>query len=306
MKNRECIACPRECGIDRSGQKGFCGMGEKIKVAHIGLHLWEEPCISCGAGSGTVFFSGCNLGCVFCQNHEISHGHQGKEMADEALAEEILGLQARGAANINLVTPSHYTEAICRILQKVKPQLKIPVIYNSSGYDSVKSLRSLEGLIDIYLPDIKYFSAEMSIKYSRAADYFSVAIEALEEMVRQTGYAQFGDEGVMNGGVLVRHLVLPGGYHDSIHLLEHLAQIYPPEQMAISLMSQYFPGYRAREYPELNRRLTSFEYKRVVERARELGFSQGFIQDLTSATEKYVPDFCYTGEDDREESPQIL
>lgn len=291
-----CMACPRKCGADRKGSQGFCGVGEEIKIARVGLHLWEEPCISYGKGSGTIFFSGCNLRCVYCQNHEISHGEVGTEISEERLELEILKLQEEGAANINLVTPTHYAEAICRVLQKVRPCLKIPVVYNSSGYERIETLRKLEGLIDIYLPDLKYLDSQRSLRYSAAEDYFTVASEALREMIRQCGYPVFDQDGRMKRGVLVRHLVLPGGYHDSIALLQWIAQNFDPQRMAISLMSQYFPTYRAKEFKEINRRLTGFEYHKVVEEAHKLAFSVGFIQDRSAATEEYLPKFDYTAE----------
>ena len=288
-----CNACPRGCNIDRAKVLGYCGTEAKIKVARIGLHKWEEPCICYGEGSETIFFSGCNLKCVFCQNYEISHGHKGVLIDREKLCEDIFDLQNQGACNINLVTPSHYTEEVTRVLEMVKPKLNIPVVYNSSGYDGVESIKKLDGLVDIYLPDIKYFSSEMSGKYSGAVNYFSVASRAIDEMIKQVGYTWIDENGKMEKGVLVRHLVLPGGYRDSIEILKYLADNYQSDKLGISLMCQYFPGYRASEYPELNRKLTTFEYKKVVEKAEELGFEIGFIQERSSATEEYVPSFDY-------------
>ena len=293
MREIGCVACPRQCRALRSAEKGFCGVGEDIKIARIGLHLWEEPCISFGNGSGTIFFSGCNLRCVFCQNQMISQGGKGREISRETLIEEMLNLQERGAGNINLVTPSHYTEAIASVLQDVKHKLSIPVIYNSSGYDKAESLQKLDGLIDIYLPDVKYFSPELSQKYSGARDYFSVAEKAIKEMFRQCGYYQEDEMGHMRKGVLLRHMVLPSCYRDSVKVLDWVAENYAADRMAISLMSQYFPTYRATEYPELNRRLTTFEYKKVVEHARNLGFVNGFVQKRESASSSYVPDYDY-------------
>ncbi len=293
MAKKECVACPRKCGAYREHQVGFCGAGARVKIARVGLHLWEEPCISYGKGSGTIFFSGCNLRCVFCQNYLISQKNQGREISPKTLGEEMLSLQEQGAVNINLVTPSHYTEVIEEVLKKIKPKLSIPVIYNSSGYDSVESLQKLEGLIDIYLPDLKYFSSELSQKYSGAEDYFSVAQKALAEMFRQCGYYCEDRAGHMTHGVLVRHMVLPGWYRDSIQMLDWIFQNYETERMAISLMSQYFPTYRAEDFPELNRKLTSFEYKKVVEHAQKLGFVLGFTQKRESASQNYVPDFSY-------------
>ncbi len=293
MNGELCTACPRKCNTDRSVRPGSCGAGSAIRIARVGLHPWEEPCISYGKGSGTIFFSGCNLRCVFCQNHEISHQTKGREVDAGTLAREMLKLRDRGAANINLVTPSHYTERIREALLEVKPELGIPVVYNSSGYDSIEALRRLEGLVDIYLPDLKYRSEKLSSRYSGAADYFAVAAAALEEMYRQRGYAVFDGQGHMTGGVLMRHMVLPGCCHDSLVLLDELAVRYDPARFAISLLNQYFPAHRAAEFPELNRRLTSFEYKKVVAHAQDRGFCVGFVQERSAAKEEYVPDFDY-------------
>ena len=293
LKENGCTACPRNCGVIRRDMVGYCGVNDTIKVARIGFHLWEEPCISYGNGSGTIFFSGCNLRCVFCQNHEISQKGKGVEITEDTLIREILSLQEEGAANINLVTPSHYIDVLVAVLSKVKPELKIPIIYNSSGYDKVESLQRLDGLIDGYLPDLKYFSPDLSQKYSGARDYFPVAAKAIAEMVRQRGYYREDLEGHMQQGVLIRHMVLPGGYRDSICILNWLGEHYDVTRMAISLMNQYFPAHRADEFPELNRKLTSFEYKKVVEHAQNLGFVKGFTQKREAAAEVYVPDFDY-------------
>ena len=293
MNQQFCNACPRACGVDRSTKTGFCGIGDAFVIARVGLHLWEEPCISYGNGSGTVFFSGCNLRCVFCQNHAISAEGKGKKVSAKTLEEEILALQDRGAANINLVTPSHMVSRLVPLLQRVRPKLSIPIIYNTSGYDKAESLRALEGLIDIYLPDFKYASSSMSARYSAAPDYFLVAAAALEEMMRQVGYAKTDKDGHMKKGVMVRHLVLPGGYRDSIRILNYLAEHYDAEKMAISLMSQYFPAHLAKEDQTLNRRITTFEYKKVVGAAQELGFVRGYMQERSSAKEEYVPNFDY-------------
>ena len=293
MNQKLCTNCPRKCNTDRSKQQGYCGAGSAVRIARVGLHPWEEPCISYGKGSGTIFFSGCNLRCVFCQNHEISHGNKGREIDTDILAQEMLNLRKQGAVNINLVTPSHYTARLREALLAVKSKLGIPVVYNSSGYDSLEALRSLEGLVDIYLPDLKYRSEKLSGRYSGASDYFVIAAAALEEMYRQTGYAAFDSQGHMTGGVLTRHMVLPGCCRDSLALLDELADRYDPSRFAISLLNQYFPAYRALEFPELNRRVTSFEYKKVVTHAQTLGFCVGFIQKRSAAKEEYVPDFEY-------------
>lgn len=288
-----CRACPRECGIDRSKTVGFCGCGKKVRLARVGMHMWEEPCLSYGNGSGTIFFSGCNLRCVFCQNYRISHEHQGREITIEKLAEEILRLQKEGASNINFVTPSHYIENLAMVLKMVRGCLHIPVVYNSSGYDSVEALKKLNGLIDIYLPDLKYYSPMLSKRYSGAENYFSVAANALKEMWRQTGYAAFDRQGHMTKGVLVRHLVLPTHTDDSMKIFSYLAECYDPAKMAVSVMSQYFPAYKASKFKELQRRITAQEYDRVVNYVVDLGFSVGFLQERSAAKEEYVPDFDY-------------
>ncbi len=289
----QCVSCPRKCMADRKAIQGFCGAGEQIKLARVGFHLWEEPCISYGKGSGTIFFSGCNLRCVYCQNHLISQENHGRTISKEVFAREVLNLQEQGAVNINLVTPSHYVDAVASVLWKIKSKLSVPVIYNSSGYDSVESLRTLDGLIDCYLPDLKYASWELGQKYSNASDYFPVATKAIDEMFRQSGYYREDEKGHMVGGLLIRHMVLPGSYRDSFDVLNWIAEHYDTEKMAISLMSQYFPTHRAEEFPELNRKITTFEYKKVVEHAQELGFVRGFIQKREAATKLYVPEFTY-------------
>lgn len=288
-----CNICPRNCLVNRDENKGFCGVGNKAVVSRVGLHRWEEPCISYGNGSGTIFFAGCNLGCVFCQNHEISKGGRGVAVDTDTLCQEMLNLCDMGAVNINFVTPTHFSMQILYALEKIKHRLAVPVVYNCGGYESVETLKKLEGYVDIYLPDIKYYSPEYSKKYSHCPDYFEKAIIALEEMHRQTGYARFDTDGHMEGGVMVRHLVLPSLYKDSMKILDELAERFDVAKLPISLMSQYFPTASCEKYPEINRRLTSFEYNKVVKHAKELGFEKGFVQDKTSAKEEYVPSFDY-------------
>lgn len=289
----KCDICPRKCGIDRDKSKGFCQSSNIIKVARVGLHMWEEPCICYGKGSGTIFFSGCNMKCVFCQNFEISHNLKGREITESQLEKEIYNLCDMSAVNINFVTPTHYSLQIANVLEKVKPNLKIPVIYNSSGYESVDTLKKLCGLVDIYLPDIKYYAPEVSKKYSSCSDYFDVAKNALCEMIRQTGKPHFDEKGHLLNGVIVRHLVLPTLYSDSINIFENLYETFGNENFLVSLMSQYFPSYKAREFPEINRKVTSLEYKKVVDKIISLGFTNGYIQEKSSATDVYVPNFDY-------------
>ncbi len=290
-----CTLCPRKCNIDRTaGQTGFCSMPETVKVARASLHMWEEPCISGKNGSGTVFFTGCNLKCVFCQNHTIAVGGTGKEISIEKLADLFLMLQARGAHNINLVTPSHYTPSIAKALTRAKSQgLSIPIVYNTSGYDSVETLALLDGLVDIYLPDFKYVSSALSAKYSHAKDYFEVAQKSLAEMFRQVGTPVF-DGDMMQKGIIVRHLLLPGCVEDSKAVLQYLYETYG-DRVFISIMNQYTPLPHVVKYPELNRKVTEDEYDEVVNFAIDLGIENGFIQEGETADESFIPAFDFTG-----------
>lgn len=281
------------CGADRNTQQGACGADRNVRIARVGLHEWEEPCISYGNGSGTVFFSGCSLKCVFCQNHEISQEGKGRDIAPEELSDIFLRIRDMGAVNLNLVNPTHYIKDIARALEKVKGMLGIPVLYNSGGYDRTQSLKMLSGLVDIYLPDLKYKKSEYSLKYSGVADYFEVAAEAISEMMNQVGYPVFDSDGHMQKGVLIRHLVLPTLSKDSMDVLDYLAENYDTKRLYISIMRQYFPTYRAWDFPELSRRLTTLEYQRVIRHAERLGIVNGFTQEKSSAKEEYVPDFDF-------------
>lgn len=291
--NNKCTMCPRECRRDRNREKGLCGADGSIRIARIGLHEWEEPCISYGKGSGTVFFSGCSLGCVFCQNHEISSGLKGRDISSDELPELFLKVRDMGAVNLNLVNPTHYSLDIARALYKVKDRLGIPVVYNTGAYDKVETLRAFSGLVDVYLPDLKYYSSELSYKYSGAKNYFEVAFSAIEEMFRQTGYPVFDSEGHMKRGVLIRHLVLPSMYRDSVTVLEKLAEKYDVSKLYVSIMRQYFPTHRAVEFPEISRKLTTLEYRKVLDCAERLGIVNGFTQEKSSAKEEYVPNFDF-------------
>lgn len=290
-----CTLCPRNCKVNRSaGSTGFCGMSGTIQVARASLHMWEEPCISGEGGSGTVFFSGCNLKCVFCQNHSIALGGKGKSITVEQLSDLFLMLQDKGAHNINLVTPSHYIPGIVRSLKLAKAQgLILPIVYNTSGYDSVDSLAMLNGLIDIYLPDFKYVSGLLSGRYSHAADYFKVAQKSLAEMVHQVGTPVF-DGDLMKKGVIVRHLLLPGCVQDSKEVIRYLYETYG-NRIFISIMNQYTPLPHVVSYPELNRKVTEEEYDEVVDFAISLGVEQGFIQEGDTADESFIPEFDFTG-----------
>jgi len=259
------------------------------------LHHWEEPCISGTRGSGAVFFSGCTLRCCFCQNRPISTENFGREITTRRLAEIFLELQGQGAHNLNLVTGSHYLPWITAALKAVKPALRIPVVYNCGGYESLDSLRQLEGLVDIYLPDLKYRDPALAQRYSGAGDYFTVASQALPEMFRQVGPVRYGEDGLLEKGLLIRHLVLPGCYKDSIALLEWVAENLPREEILVSVMSQFTPTEGCRDYPELGRRVSTFEYKRVLRRMEELGIDRGYTQERASAQEEYTPDFSLQG-----------
>ena len=290
-----CTLCPRNCHVDRTAnQTGFCGMGQSIQVARASLHMWEEPCISGTNGSGTVFFTGCNLKCVFCQNHSIAIGQKGKEVTPSRLADLFLMLQDKGAHNINLVTPSHYIPGIAQALIVAKERnMTLPVVYNTSGYDSVQSLSMLDGLVDVYLPDFKYVSATLSKRYSHAADYFEVASKSLSEMYRQVSDPVFEDD-LIKKGIIVRHLVLPGCTDDSKDVIRYLHETYG-DHIFISIMNQYTPLPHVASYPELNRKITDAEYDEVVDYAIDLGVEQGFIQEGDTASESFIPDFDFTG-----------
>ena len=292
---KRCSLCPRVCQVDRSKTDGFCKSSDKIKVARAALHYWEEPCISGMDGSGTVFFSGCNLNCVFCQNYNISNDCFGKEISVDRLGEIFIELQDKGANNINLVTAVQYVPSIIEALDKVKHKLNIPVVYNSGGYESVETLELLKDYVDIYLPDIKYFDSEISKKYSRAEDYFKRATEAVLSMIDNAGELKFNEKGIMQRGVIVRHMVLPSHYKDSIKILNWINENLPKDKFLISLMSQYTPFYKAEKYPEINRRVTTFEYNKVVDEALKLGLDKGYLQEKTSAKEEYTPPFDLEG-----------
>ncbi len=292
---RNCTLCPRNCKADRTASAGFCGATDKIKIARAALHHWEEPCISGAMGSGTVFFSGCNLKCVYCQNFEISQQHLGKEISVNRLAEIFLDLESQGAHNINLVTPTPYVSQICDAIDLVGGKIKIPFVYNSSGYESLDTLRLLKDYIDIYLVDIKYKNPIFSKKYSMAQDYFEKASVALSEMLNQTGKLRFSEGGIMLSGTIVRHLVLPSLRQDSLEILSYLADTFGTDKFLLSIMRQYTPNGNLSQYPEINRPLTTFEYESVTEFALEKGFENAFVQGKQSADKKYTPPFDLSG-----------
>ena len=292
---KKCTLCPRNCGVDRMKKVGFCGAGEHIKVSRAALHFWEEPCISGTKGSGTVFFSGCNLACRYCQNYEISIGGFGEEITGNRLGEIFLKLQDNGAHNINLVTPTPYLPMIMSAIDLVRGKMHIPFIANMGGYEKPDTIRMLKGYIDIFLTDVKYKSSEASKKYSLAPDYFDFAINSLAEMIYLCGKPEFNDEGIMQSGVIVRHRVLPRLRKDSIEIINNLADRFGVEDFILSLMSQYTPNGHLENYPEINRKITSFEYNSVVNRAIELGFENAYVQEKSSAMTEYTPPFDLTG-----------
>lgn len=294
---QDCTLCPRNCHVNRTdGQTGYCGQTADITAARAALHFWEEPCISGTSGSGTVFFSGCNLRCIFCQNHDIALGQKGKPVSLNRLADIFIELQELGAHNINLVTPSHFIPQICYALEKAKTMgLHLPIVYNTGSYEEVSSLRMLEGLIDIYLPDLKYYSPDLSLKYSHAADYFEKSTLAIAEMYRQVGTPCFDpDTAIMTKGMIVRHLLLPGETKDSKKILRYLHETYGND-ILVSIMNQYTPLSAVSSIPELNRRVTEEEYARVVSFAKAIGITSGFLQEGEAADESFIPSFNYEG-----------
>lgn len=296
---KNCNLCPRRCGADRTKRTGFCQCNDSPKAARAALHHWEEPCISGSRGSGTVFFSGCTLRCCFCQNAGISQEGIGKEITVARLADIFLSLQDQGAHNINLVTATQYLPSILPALDLVRHRLTIPVVYNCGGYERAEIVDALKDYIDIWLPDLKYYSSQLSASYSQAANYFSVASDAVCRMIEQTGaprlMADSSGTPLMKSGVIIRHMVLPGARADSIKLLHWIKDTLPEGGYYLSLLSQYTPFYHGKDYPELNRRITSYEYEKVVETAIELGLTQGYMQKKSSAKEEYTPAFNLEG-----------
>ena len=291
MKELEkCYLCPRNCGVNRYQHVGVCGAGDKIKVAHYGLHYWEEPIISGDSGSGTIFFSYCNLKCIFCQNYKISTGGYGKEITEERLQELCLELQEKGANNINLVTPTHYVPQIVSSINKIKDdKLKIPVVYNTSSYENVSTIQMLDGTIDIYLADLKYFDDNLACNYSHCKDYFQYASQAIHEMVKQVGKFVIEND-LMKRGVIVRILILPGYVEDAKRLVHYLYTTYH-DTIIISLMNQYTPLKKFNNYPNLNRKVSDDEYQKVIDYAIDLGVKYAFIQEGETQSESFIPNF---------------
>ncbi len=293
---KNCMLCPRNCGADRNVSKGFCGAKDSVKIARAALHFWEEPIISGENGSGTVFFSNCNLMCVYCQNKEISSGGFGKEISTDRLSEIFLNLQGKGAHNINLVTPTPYIPFIIEAIDKAQSKLKIPIVYNCGGYEKPEIISLLDKYIDIYLTDFKYYDKALAKKYSLSEDYPDFALSSLKKMIETKGKPVI-EKGIMKKGVIVRHLVLPSNRNDSINILNVLKENFGTDKFILSLMSQYFPQDGLKEFPEINRKVTSFEYNSVVNFALDLGFSNAYIQEKESADNIFVPDFDLSGVD---------
>ncbi|MGV8982162.1 radical SAM protein [Clostridium sp.] len=292
----KCNLCPRKCFVNRlDGELGFCKASKDIKIAKVTLYNWEEPFISGTSGSGTVFFSNCNLNCVFCQNHKISQAGAGKIVSINRLSEIFLEQQQRGAHNINLVTPTHYVPQIIEALKLAKSKgLSIPILYNSNAYENIETIRALKGFIDVYLPDLKYCKDKYALKYSNAPDYFNVASEIITEMVSQVGEAKFDDDGIIQRGVIIRHLMLPGLLFDSKKVMDFIYTTFN-ESVYISLMNQYTPMHHAFEYPEINKPLNPNHYDCLIDYCLNLGITKCFIQESGTASKAFVPNFDLSG-----------
>ncbi len=291
-KLESCEACPFKCKVNRlNGQIGKCKCNDKVKIDLYSLHYFEEPCISGKEGSGTVFFSNCNLNCIYCQNYQISQEGKGYEITTEELANIFLKQQANGANNINLVTPTMYVYQIIEAIKIAKSKgLELPIIYNTNGYENVETIRELKGYVDIYLPDLKYYSDELAIKYSKAPNYFNIATKAILEMINQVGVPEFDSNGIMKTGVIIRHLVLPGHIQNSKHILKWLKENVD-KKAYVSVMAQYFPTYKAKDDIYINRKLSNKEYREIENYLYTLDIENGYIQELGKHEEEYVPNF---------------
>ena len=289
---KQCKICPHNCNVNRlNGKIGRCKCTDKIKIALASVHNYEEPCISGINGSGTIFFSNCNMNCIYCQNYEISQLGKGKEISIKELADIFMNQQEKGVNNINLVTPTMYAFQIIEAIKLAKKNgLIIPIIYNTNGYEKIETLKALQGYIDVYLPDLKYYSNKLSIKYSKVNNYFSVATEAIKEMYRQVGTPKFNEDGIMQRGIIIRHLVLPNHIQNSKNILKWIKENMP-QDVYVSIMAQYFPTYKAKEDELLNRKLTKKEYKEIEKFLYTLDLKNGYIQELGEHEEEYVPDF---------------
>ena len=289
---KQCKICPHNCNVNRlNGKIGRCKCADKIKIALASVHNYEEPCISGINGSGTIFFSNCNMNCIYCQNYEISQLGKGKEISIKELTDIFINQQEKGVNNINLVTPTMYAFQIIEAIKLAKKNgLIIPIIYNTNGYEKIETLKALQGYIDVYLPDLKYYSNKLSIKYSKVNNYFSVATEAIKEMYRQVGTPKFNEDGIIQRGIIIRHLVLPNHIQNSKNILKWIKENMP-QDVYVSIMAQYFPTYKAKEDELLNRKLTKKEYKEIEKFLYTLDLKNGYIQELGEHEEEYVPDF---------------
>ncbi len=291
--SKNCNICPFKCNVNRESKSlGVCKIGGKIKISYISTHMWEEPCISGSKGSGTIFFTGCNLRCVFCQNHKISREEsEGKEITEDELADIFIDKQKEGVHNINLVSPTPYIMYIKKAIKLAKKKgLSIPIVYNSNGYENVESIKELEGLIDVYLPDFKYADDVLAKRYSGAVNYRQNALSVIKEMYRQVGNAKFNDDGIIKKGLIIRHLVLPNNVENSKKVLKEISKNID-KKVYISLMGQYIPQDSSNEYEELNRKITKEEYDEVIDYFFEVGLENGFMQELDSASDEYIPSF---------------
>lgn len=293
---KDCRLCPRDCGVNRlNGQLGYCKSRANVMVARAALHHWEEPCVSGEAGSGTIFFSNCNLRCVFCQNYDISQEAVGKEVTIERLSEIFIELQEKGANNINLVTPTHYVPQIIAAIDIARKNgLELPILYNCSGYENIETIKLLHGYIDVYIPDIKYFSSKYSLKYSNAPDYFKYASEAVSEMVKQVGEATFDENGIIKNGVIIRHMMLPGLLFDSKKIIDFIYNTFG-DRVYISIMNQYTPMHNSNLFPEINKPLKAEHYNSLIDYALNIGIKNGFVQDDGTSSKAFIPPFNLEG-----------
>ena len=291
----KCMICPRNCKVNRiNGQKGYCRLDDKIKIALASIHKFEEPCISGEEGSGTIFFCNCNLKCIYCQNHEISQENVGKEVSIERLAQIMLEQQSRNVNNINLVTPTMYVYQIIESIKIARENgLKIPIVYNSNGYENVDTIKMLNGYIDVYLPDLKYYLDDIAIKYSDAPDYFNVATNAIKEMYNQVGKSKFNERGIIQKGVIIRHLILPNHIQNSKNVLKWIKENFD-DNVFVSIMAQYFPTYKAKKEELLNRKLSIKEYREIENYVFKLNLQNGYMQELGKHEEEYVPKFDFS------------
>jgi len=283
-----CTICPQNCNVDRDTKFGVCQAPADFKISHIQSHHWEEPCISGTKGSGTIFLTHCNLKCVFCQNFKISQLSKGKIITEKEFLKHCLNLKEQGAHNINLVSPTCYSHLLIKVLPKIKSLTKLPIVWNSNAYEKIETLKKLDGLVDIYLPDLKYYANDLAIKYSQAPNYFPTAMAAIKEMVRQVGKVELDANGIIRKGVIIRHLVLPGQIEDSKKVLQAIKENFG-NKVWVSLMAQYYPAYLVKQYPEINQALSEQAYEKIKEFYDKLDFAGGYFQELDSASDSYIP-----------------